>query len=265
MVKAKAVVFDNSGTLIERYRAIKNLKTGLICDDQSTIDIVDRDVDRALVVLQTDPSKCIINAISDQTIHHFMVKNKLNFDISYSASAVDKKDVLNIIKNDHAMVSDIQDTVRAVVKKHYNVQICSGSGFIMNVDTGEIEFTITSGGKLFKEVPEVVKELKRRGIEIYVASGDRTKSLEELAQFIHIPHDNICGTADSRRKREIVEYLKKNYEVVMVGNRAIGLLAIGEADIGVLTLQQEEIVPEKVYNEADVVVHNIKDILDIDF
>lgn len=265
MVKAKAVVFDNSGTLIKRYRAIKNLKTGLICDDQSTIDIVDHDVNRALVVLQTDPSKCIINAISDQTIHHFMVKNKLKFDISYSASDVDKKDVLDIIKNDQTRVSDIQDTVHVVIKKHYNVQICSGSGFIMNIDTGEIEFTITSGGKLFKEVPEVVKELKRRDVEIYVASGDRTKSLEELAQFIHIPHDNICGTADSRRKKEIVKHLKKKYKVMMVGNSSNDLLAIGEADIGVLTLQQKEKVPEKVYDEADVVVHNLKDILAIDF
>lgn len=265
MVKAKAVVFDNSGTLIKRYRAIKNLKTGLICDDLSTIDIVDYDINRALVVLQTDPSQCIINAIPDQTIHHFMLKNKLNFDVSYSTSAVNKKDVLEIIKDDQAMVSDIQDTVHAVIKKHYNVQICSGSGFIMNIDTGEIEFTITAGGKLFKEVPQVIKELKRRGIEIYVASGDRTKSLEELAQFIHIPHDNICGTADSRRKREIVEYLKKNFKVMMVGNSANDLLAIEEADIGVLTLQQDEIVSEKVYTKADVVVYNIKDILTIDF
>ena len=265
MVKAKAVVFDNSGTLIKRYRAIKDLKTGLICDDKSSIDIVDYDINRALVVLQTDPSKCIINAIPDQTIHHFIGKNKVNFDVSYSTSAIDKKDVLDIIKNDQAMVLDIQDTVHAVIKKHYNVQICSGSGFIMNIDTGEIEFTITAGGKLFKEVPQVVKELKKREIEIYVASGDRTKSLEELANYIHIPHDNVCGTADSRKKRDIVQYLKKNYKVMMVGNSANDLLAIEEADIGVLTLQGGENVPDRVYNNADVVVYNIKDILDIDF
>jgi Cu+-exporting ATPase len=52
---------------------------------------------------------------------------------------------------------------------------------------------------------------------------------------------------------------------MMVGNSANDLLAIEEADIGVLTLQQEENVPEKLYNISDVVIYNIKDILAIDF
>ena len=189
----------------------------------------------------------------------------MKIDVSYSSENIDENTILDILKDDQAQVSDIQDTVKVVIEKHYNVQICSGSGFIMNVDSGEIEFTITAGGKLFKEVPLVIKELKNRGVEIFVASGDRTKSLEQLAQFIHIPHDNVCGTADSRKKREIVRYLKAEYEVMMVGNSANDLLAIEEADIGVLTLQQEENVPERLFNAADVVIYNIKDILDIDF
>ena len=261
----KAVVFDNSGTLIRRYRAIKNLKTGIICDDVSSIDIVDYDINRALVVLQTDPSKCIINAKSNQTIHHFIENNKVNFDISYSASGMEKEDLLEIIKDDNAIVADIQDTINAVIKKHYNVQICSGSGFIMNLDSGKIEFTITAGGKIFEEVPAVIKELKNRSVEIYVASGDRTRSLEELARFIHIPEGNVCGTADSHRKKEIVKELKKDYKVMMVGNSANDILAINEADVGVLTLQQKENVPEKVYDAADFVVNNVKEILDIEF
>ena len=109
------------------------------------------------------------------------------------------------------MISDIQDTIQAVVDKEYNVQICSGSGFIMNTRTGHIEFTITAGGKIFPEVPRVVEELKRRSFHIYVASGDRMKSLEELASFINIPSENVFGTADSKRKREIVSGLKGTY------------------------------------------------------
>ena len=265
MQQAKAVVFDNSGTLIKRYRAVKNMRTGNICDHVSSIDIVDYNVNRALVVLQTDPSKCIINARPHQTIHNFIKRNNLKIDVSYSSVDIDENKILDIIKDDQSQVSDIQDTIKAVMEKHYNVQICSGSGFIMNINSGEIEFIITAGGKLFKEVPLVIKELKKRGVEIYVASGDRTKSLEQLAQFIHIPHDNVCGTADSWKKRDIVRYLKKYFKVMMVGNSSNDLLAIEEADIGVLTLQQEEDVPDKLYNTADVVIYNIKDVLTIDF
>ncbi len=265
MQQARSVVFDNSGTLIKRYRALKSIKKGIICDHVSSIDIVDYDVNRALVVLQTDPTKCVMNAKPQQTIHDFLQKNKVEIDVSYSSEDIDKQAILDIIKNDHSRVADIQDTVNAVIAKHYNVQICSGSGFIMNTDTGKIEFTITAGGKVFKEVPPVVKELKNRGVEIYVASGDRTKSLEQLAQYIHIPHGNVCGTADSWDKRDVVRRLKRNSKVMMVGNSSNDLLAIEEADIGVLTLQQGEKVPERLYKKSDVVVHNIKDILDIEF
>ncbi|MDP3066861.1 MAG: HAD family hydrolase [Methanobacteriaceae archaeon] len=262
----KVVVFDNSGTLIERYRAIKNLKTGVICDDINSIDLVDGGRHRALVVLQTDPVKCLANAIGEQTIHHFLQKNKVKFDVSYSTRDVTKEEVSKAIKNDHsAFISDVQDTIAAVVEKKYNVQICSGSGFIINIDTQKIEFTITAGGKIFPEVPEVIEKLKMDGVGIFVASGDRKTSLEQLAQFINIPNQNTFGTVDAKRKKEIIRNLKKEGRVMMVGNSANDILALKEADIGVLTLQQCEKVPSKVYDAADVVVHNIREILDIEF
>lgn len=261
----KAVVFDNSGTLIERYRAIKNIKNGQICDYVSSIDVVDYDEQRALVVLQTDPAECIINARSNQTIYQFISRNNIKFDISYSATEVEKDSILNSIKNDNTLVKDIQDTINAVIEKKFNVQICSGSGFIVNVKKAEIEFTITAGGKIFPEVPKVIRELKNRGVNIYIASGDRKKSLQELSRFIDIPIENVFSTADSRRKKEIVRELKREYKVMMVGNSANDILALKEADIGVLTLQQEENTPQKVFEAADVVVNNIKEVLDIDF
>ena len=57
----KAVVFDNSGTLISRYRAIKDIKSGIINDDVCSIDLVDQDPCRALVVIQTDPATYVYN------------------------------------------------------------------------------------------------------------------------------------------------------------------------------------------------------------
>jgi Cu+-exporting ATPase len=265
MIKMKAVVFDNSGTLIKRYRAIKDIKNGIICDNVNSIDIVDNDKNRALVVLQTDPSNCINKARPNQTITHFLKKNDIEFDISYSDVDIEKKELLNAIKNDKSCMSDVQDTYNTVVRKHYNVHICSGSGFIVNMETGQIEFTITAGGKIFDEVPCVVNELKNRGVEIFIASGDRKNSLVQLAEFINIPKENVFDTASSRRKREIVIDLKKKYKVMMVGNSSNDVLAIEEADVGVLTLQQGENPPEKVHGTADYVIKNIKDVLKIDF
>ncbi len=264
-MKMKAVVFDNSGTLIKRYRALKNIKTGGICDYMNSMDIVDYTGNRALVVLQTDPAECLINARSDQTLYQFITRNNVKFDVSYSSGDISNEDVLNDLKQDSSTISDIQDSIRAVMEKKYNVQICSGSGFIMNLDTGKVEFTITAGGKIFPEVLKVVNELKKRNMQIFIASGDRKRSLEELAKFISIPQSNVFGTASTKRKQEIIKELKENYKVMMVGNGANDILAFKEADMGVLTLQQDEEVPEKVSTAADIIIHNIKEVLDIDF
>lgn len=264
-MEPKAVVFDNSGTLIKRYRALKNIKKNIICDYMNSMDIVDYTGNRALVVLQTDPAKCLVNARGDQTIYEFITNNNLDFDVSYSNSDVSKEEVLCALKQDNSTIKDIQDSINAVLDKKYNVQICSGSGFIINMDNNRVEFTITAGGKIFPEVSEVVDNLKKRNINIFIASGDRKGSLTQLAKFISIPQSNVFGTASTKRKKEIVSELKEKYKVMMVGNGANDILAFKEADIGVLTLQQEEEVPEKVFNAADVVVHNIREIVDIDF
>jgi soluble P-type ATPase len=261
----KAIVFDNSGTLIKRYKAIKDLRTGIICDNVASIDVVDRDENRALVVLQTDPSKCINKAKPNQTIRHFLKKNDVDFDISYSKVDISKDELLEAIKDDKSCISDVQDTYCSVVEKKYNVHICSGSGFIVNMKTGKIEFTITAGGRIFKEVPFVIKELKDRGINIFVASGDRKTSLEQLANYINVPQENVYDTASSRRKQEIIKDLKSRYKVMMVGNSSNDILAMEEADVGVLTLQQNDVTPKKVYDAADYVIKNIQELLNIDF
>ncbi len=261
----KAVVFDNSGTLIKRYKAIKDLRTGVICDYANTIDLVDKNKNRALVVLQTDPSKCIINARPEQTIYHFLKKNDINFDVSYSSKEIGKKEVLRAIKEDKSVMSDVQDTYNKVLNKNYNIHICSGSGFIVNMKNGTIEFTITAGGKIFKEVPNVINALKNRGINIFVASGDRKVSLEQLADYIDIPKENVFDTASSTRKKDIISELKKKYEVMMVGNSSNDILALKEANIGVLTLQQCDETPQAVFDAADYVIKNISCLLEIDF
>lgn len=261
----KAVVFDNSGTLIERYRAIKNVRNGLIFDNVSSLDLVDNGIERALVVLQTDPAKCIINASPDQTIFEFITRNKIDISISYSTKEVQKEEIIDAIKNDESQVKDIQDTIRAVMDKKYNVQICSGSGIIVDLNNRNIEFTISSGGRIFPEVPDVTQELQNRSIDIFIASGDRKGSLQKLAEFIGIPNENVFDTADAWKKMEIIKGLKRNYKVMMVGNSVNDIYALKEADVGVLTEQQKEDNPQKLYDAADVIISNIKEVLDIDF
>ena len=261
----KAIVFDNSGTLLRRCRAVKNMETGEISEKISSLDIVDQIKNTALVVLQTDIKKCLMLAPPEKKLYDFINKNNIKLDISYSSSNINDNEVLPRIKGSNITLTDFHETARYLSKKNNFIQLCSGSAFILNTDDNEVEYIITAGGEVFPHVSKVIEALKNRGIRTFIASGDRAKSLKELAGIINFPIENVFETANTKRKAEIVKDLKKEYEVMMVGNGPNDILAFKEADLAVLTLEQGETVPQKVFNVADIVINNITEILDIDF
>ena len=55
----KAVVFDNSGTLIERFRVIKDVLNGNIFTDINSLDLIDAADSLALVVLQFNTNRLL--------------------------------------------------------------------------------------------------------------------------------------------------------------------------------------------------------------
>lgn len=264
----KAVVFDNSGTLLKRYRTLKNVNKNEICDYMNSIDIVDAKPNRALVIFQTN-HKFLSKANPQESIYNFIIKNNLKCNLSYTNdSEFKEKDILNTLKKDNTgIMKEIQDSIVAIKSKLDNIHICSGSGFIMNTKTGKVEFTITAGGKLFPEVKDLINNLKKRKIDIYIASGDNNESLMQLGELLDIPKNHVCGTANSKRKESIVKKLKNKYEkVMMVGNASNDILALKVADVGVLTTQQDEgELSFELLDSADIIINNINEINDIDF
>lgn len=264
----KAVVFDNSGTLLKRYRTLKNIAKNEICDNMNSIDIVDAKPNRALIIFQVG-HQYLSKANPQESICDFIIKNNVKCNLSYTNDPKFKEeDIIDTIKKDNSTsMKELQDSIIGINSKLEDIHICSGSGFIMNTKSGKIEFTITAGGKLFPEAKNVINELKKRRIDIYIASGDSDESLKKLAKILDIPQSHACGTANSERKRDIVKKLKNNYDkVIMVGNASNDILALKEADIGILTTEQKEgILSPNLLDSSDFIIKNIKEITFIDF
>jgi len=166
----------------------------------------------------------------NQSIYNFITRNNIDLGISYSNINITKDDILDILKKDNSKVKDIQDTIGAVLERGYDIEICSGSGFIINMEKRIVEFTLTAGGKLFPEVLDVVSELKRKNIDIYVASGDTKGALKKLAITINISTSNVFATVDTKGKALVIRKLKKKYDkVMMVGDGLNDILALKEA------------------------------------
>jgi len=57
--------------------------------------------------------------------------------------------------------------------------------------------------------------------------------------------------------------LKERYKVIMVGDDRNDYLAMGEADIAVLSLQEEADRPGKIFDVADIRIKDIGEIKEI--
>ena len=67
--------------------------------------------------------------------------------------------------------------------------------------------------------------------------------------------------------REVLldELKDRGYKVMMVGDGLNDVLAFNNADISVLTVEQEEEVSPKLINKTDYVIQKISEVISIDF
>lgn len=72
----RTVVFDNSGTLIERYRVIKDVINGNIFTDINSLDLIDQADALALVVLQFNTNKKGIAKIKVKNQQEMKIQNQ---------------------------------------------------------------------------------------------------------------------------------------------------------------------------------------------
>ena len=192
----KAVVFDNSGTLIERFRVIKDVINGNIFTDINSLDLIDQADALALVVLQFNTNK-LLKLDSDTLISDVIKEYDIDFDISFSTDPVSKAEVKEILDNEKSTtISDITDGFDILREKISHMELCNGSALIVDMDLGVVAYTI----KFFPKVFETVETLKSRGIEIYIASGDRKGAINRLANMLDVPEDNAFGTVSTRGK-----------------------------------------------------------------
>ena len=102
------------------------------------------------------------------------------------------------------------------------------------------------------------------GVPTFIASGDRVAKLEKMADHLGIPRDGVYGVATPTVKAQIVTDLRREYDkVLMVGDGINDLIAMQNADVAILTIQQPGERPEALYKEADHVIRCVSEVVPI--
>ncbi len=258
-----AVVFDSAGTLLRMYRVAKNIKTSEYLNEVVSTELVGKKPYCAILVMQVDSNK-LINCPPEMMISDFIKRFNIDIEVGCSRAQIDKTTVLSIVENDtKASMKDLQDVMAAVKRRCKNI-FYMGVGLIIDVETKSIPYVICTGGKVYSNTPFVIKTLNEKNTGVYIASGDSMRNLSALAKNVCISLECVFEISTPKKKEEIVKKLKLQYDkVIMVGDGINDILAMRAADIGVLSIQQTGKCPPLLCEEADIIIRDIREIIDI--
>lgn len=256
----KSIIFDNAGTILKRITVLNDVTYNKLIYETNTIGIANQKKSRIIIVLQESVDDLLTN---NSTIYDYLLNNVNNFEISYSQINCTKEDVIAALKNDKTVFSAINRTIDKLLSD-FDVEIISGCALIADIQMGKIEYVYTAGGIFFKDTRNVISYAKKVGLSIYIASGDNKQSLTKIASILSIPYSNINSTLDSNGKLKLVHDLQeKGHFVYMVGNHTNDKLAIKQANVGILNLEQGEQLPNSLKKVADYTVNSIGEIINI--
>jgi Cu+-exporting ATPase len=256
-----AVVFDSAGTLLNVYRVAKDVRNGRIVEHASSTNIVALGRGCALVAMKVDSFAFLEGKSPESSLSGYLAETGIGLDIICRSTRCPAESVTAAaMKDTTATLGDMQDAIAAVKLKCKGIYYVN-MGFIVDVPHATIPYVLATGGRIFSGVKEVVRQLGSLGADVYIASGDNRRSLTDLASAIGIPETQVFDALSPRGKKDLVLSLKERYgSVVMVGDGINDLQALEAADLGILTVQQEDPRPQALYDTADAVVCDIRDV-----
>lgn len=254
-----AVVFDSAGTLLHMYRVAKEESTGMILENIQSTLLVAQKPHRALVVVNADLEE-VSYCDPQLTLHRLIEEYNIKLDISCASRPFEVEEVYGIIKTSDVCVSDVNDVV-SIVRGHCPDTFYLAAGIIVDAQENVVPYVLSTGGRMYSDTPATIRLLQDMGVDVFIASGDGYDNLEKLALSVGIPITDVHGVATTRDKERIVRELQEKYDsVVMVGDGMNDILALRAADVGILTVQQGDERPQVLWDAADMVVGNIRQV-----
>ena len=255
-----AVVFDGAGVLYAPFRIIKDMERGVTKRSRrSGLTCTDRLEKGAMVILKTEYKETLEREDTSKFLSDVMKAKKIENKVIYKEKGISDQEVTEaILRDKHVKLEDVHETMSFLRK--CDILPVIGVGLIVDMAKGAIKYVIAGGINFFPGTRKLLSELHGLGIKTFVASGDRIERDEIAVYLPDVPPDNIFGMQKPEDKRDLVRQLKAEYKVMMVGDDINDYLALCEADVAVLSLQEEADRPGKIFEIADF---RIKDICEV--
>lgn len=275
--KETCIVFDCMGTLVQPFGIVKEEKLKKISEYISIkdsvysrrlsktnpiSDLLAENPNIILVILDCAPEK--INKFNPNLKLKELAKNKeIRLKIGqHISSKLSLCNILNIVSlNETLTLGAIQEAMN-YARKNYPIDLIMEVVLIIDFSMKSILYVGVVAGKIFSEAYKLIRNLNRKQIDIYMASGDRPESLLKIALRLGIQKNKVFGYASPEDKRALIQHLKQKYQyVLMVGNDKNDIPALEIADFSIVTTQQN--VDEQAIKVADTVISDLSQLMDV--
>ena len=223
MRNIKAVIFDKTGTLTEGKLALSDVK--VLDENYSEEEIV-----RIAAAMEFQSSHPIAQAIVN-----YADENDIIFDSVDEFKNVPGKGIVANIKGEQfyaANESLIEGSSFEISRDEINSFSSEGKTIVFVGNAKNVIGMITVSDKIRSNASEVVADLKAKGVETVMLTGDNKMAATKVAEEIGIQH--VFSNLLPEDKLNILDAIRNKFgDVAMVGDGINDAPALARANIGI--------------------------------
>lgn len=254
--KINAVVFDKTGTLTKGTPEIADVRvfgTNKVADVMQKAASLEKDSEHSL-------AKAFIAYADD---HHMELSHALGVEAIKGKGVKGKVDGEELYLGSARLLEEFNLQMADNVKLEFESMTNSGYTPVFIIGANEVMALIGVADKIRETSKAVVAELGKRGIDVYMITGDHKNTANAIAKQLNIT--NVIAEVLPEQKADEVKKLQKEGKLVaFVGDGINDAPALAQADLGMavgtgtdVAIETGDIVlmsgdPQKVIEAIDV-------------
>ena len=235
--KINTIVFDKTGTITEGKPRVTNIIKNLEFriknyDILSIAAALEKHSEHPLAEAIMDYAK-IQNSPLRQDFEgqaEFRIKNVEKFNAIPGHGIEGKIDGINYYFGNRALMRKQNISVKKYDKKISELEE-QGKTVMMLADEKELVGLIAVADTIKKTSKQAIESLQKRGMKIYMISGDNKQTANAIAKQVGI--ENVLAEVLPEEKASEIKRLQNNY-IAMVGDGINDAPALAQADLGIV-------------------------------
>ncbi|MFA5948130.1 MAG: heavy metal translocating P-type ATPase [Candidatus Gracilibacteria bacterium] len=223
--KVKAIVFDKTGTLTKGKPEVTNVLPVGVLDEEEVVSLA-----ASLEQLSEHPlAEAIVNYANEESI---------DFDDAENFKAIPGHGVEGNIKGakyyfgNRKLMTEVAGLDYSKIERKIQKMEEQGKTVMILASGKEILGLLAVADTIKDSSVEAIQELKKRGLEIYMITGDNNRTALAIAKQAGITNV-LAEVLPEDKANEIKKLQEKGLKVAMVGDGINDAPALAQADLGI--------------------------------